>query len=140
MTDGGPTRAGTSAGGQVPGGFADLLGDLVRDLAGLVKSEGRLIRSELTEAGRTIAVGVEMMVAGAILLLVSLIVLAQALVIGLAELVGPGWAATIVAALLGAIGALLVVRGRKAMAVTNLLPERTIEQTGRDIRLAKETL
>lgn len=140
MTDSGPTRAGTSTGAQFPGGFADLLGDLVRDLAGLVKSEGRLIRSELTEAGRTIAIGGEMMVAGAILLLVSLIVLAQALVIGLAGLVGPGWAATIVAAVLGAIGALLVVRGRKAMAVTNLLPERTIEQTGRDIRLAKETL
>jgi protein-S-isoprenylcysteine O-methyltransferase Ste14 len=118
--------------------FGDLLSDLVREVTGLVRSEGRLVRAEIAEAGRTIASGAEMIAAGAVLLLVALIVLAQAVVIVLAQYVGPGWAATIVGAVLGLLGAILIMRGQSNIKAAKLVPERTLEQTSRDVRLAKE--
>lgn len=121
-------------------GLAELLADLVRDLTGLVRSEGRLMRAELVEAGRNVASGIEMMAAGALALVVALIVLVQAVVIFVATLVGPGWAAVIVGAVIGLFGALLILKGRQTMNAANLMPERTLEQTGRDIQLAKEQI
>jgi hypothetical protein len=120
--------------------FADLLSDLIRELTGLVRSEGRLMRAEIAEAGKTIAGGAEMMAAGAVLLLVAMIVLVEALVIALARHVGAGWASTIIGAGLGLLGALLILRGQKSVRSARLIPERTLEQTSRDVRLAKEQI
>ena len=44
-----------------PRGIATLLSDLVRDLTELVRSEGRLVRSEINESGRKLAAGAEML-------------------------------------------------------------------------------
>lgn len=120
--------------------FADLLADLVRELTGLVRSEGRLMRAEIADAARTMAGGAEMIAAGAVFLLVALIVLVQALVIALAEYLGPGWSATLVGAALGLLGGLLILRGQKTVKSARLVPERTLEQTSRDVRLAKEQI
>lgn len=116
----------------------ELLGDLVREVSDLVRGEIRLARSEITDAGRKMATGVETMGAGALLLLVALIVLAQALVLGLAEYMEPALAALVVGGGLGLIGAVLVLIGRRAVSSVRLTPERTLEQTSRDVRLAKE--
>ena len=118
----------------------ELLGDLVRDVGELVRSEGRLMRAEVSEAGRQMATGVEMIGAGAVILLVALLVLVQALVIALAEYMGPAWASLLVGGALAVLGAVLVTRGRKDLSATNLVPERTIEQTSRDARLAREQI
>ncbi|MGP3695927.1 phage holin family protein [Rhodobacter sp. NSM] len=120
--------------------FADLLSDLVKDVTGLVRSESRLVRAEIAEAGRSFAVGAELIAAGAILLLVALFVLVQALVVLIAHWVGPAWAALIVGVCLAAIGGILIGRGRRDMSAANLVPERTIEQTSRDVRLAREQM
>ncbi|WP_101340983.1 phage holin family protein [Cereibacter azotoformans] len=120
--------------------IADLLSDLVRDLTGLVRSESRLARAEIAEAGRSFAIGAELIAAGAILLLVALLVLVQALVALLAHWVGPAWAALIVGVALAAIGGILIARGRKDLSAASLVPERTIEQTSRDVRLAREQI
>ena len=117
-----------------------MLSDLVRDVTGIVRGEGKLIRTEIAQAVKGMGAGAEMMAGGAILLLVAAIVLVQALVILLAAWVGPGWASAIVGAILGIIGAVLVGAGRKKMAVTELMPDRTLQQTSRDVRLAKEQL
>lgn len=116
------------------------MSDLVRDLTGLVRGEGRLIKTEIVEGAKTMAAGVEMIAVGLVFLLVATFVLVQALVIALAEWVGAGWASLIVGALLALIGAVLVLRGRKHLSTSELIPERTIEQTGRDIQLAKEQI
>jgi uncharacterized membrane protein len=98
------------------------------------------MRAEIAEAGKTIAGGAEMMAAGAVLLLVAMIVLVEALVIALARHVGAGWASTIIGAGLGLLGALLILRGQKSVRSARLIPERTLEQTSRDVRLAKEQI
>ncbi len=122
------------------GSLADLLSDLIRDLGRLVRSEARLMRAELVDAGRSVAGGVEMMAAGGVLVAVALLVLVQAAVIALAYYVGPLWASVIVAGLLGLIGTVLILRGKGVIKAANLVPDRTIEQTSRDFRLAKDQL
>lgn len=118
----------------------DLLSTLIDDVTGLFRSEGRLIRAELTEAGRQMATGVELMGAGAILLLVALLVLVQALVIALAALVGAGWASLIVGGVLAILGAIMVARARSDLKTASLMPHRTMEQTSRDAQMAREQI
>lgn len=116
----------------------ELLSELVHDINGLFRSEVRLVRTEISEAGGQIATGLEMMGAGAVLLLVALLVLVQALVIALAELVGAGWASLIVGGVLAVLGAIMIARARSNLKTDNLMPQRTMEQTSHDARLAKE--
>ena len=118
----------------------ELLGDLVRDVGVLFRSEGRLMRAELGEAGRQMATGIEMIGAGAVILLVALLVLVQALVILLANYMDAGLASLLVGGGLAVLGGILVMRGRKDLSASNLVPERTIEQTSRDARLAREQI
>jgi hypothetical protein len=125
---------------QEPKSIPALLADLVRDVSELFRKEGLLVRAEMAEAGRRMAGGVEMIGAGAVFLLVALLVLVQALVIALAELVGAGWASLIVGGGLALVGALLVLRGRRDLSAASLVPDRTLEQTSRDMRLAREQL
>jgi hypothetical protein len=126
--------------GAAPRTIPELLGDLVREVSDLVRGEIRLARSEVSDAGRQMATGVETMGAGAVVLLVALIVLSQALVLALANYMEPGFAALAVGGGLGLIGAILVIVGRRAVSSVRLTPERTLEQTSRDMRLAKEKL
>ncbi len=134
------SAASGAASGAASRSIPELLTDLVRDLGELFRKEGRLVRAEISEAVGRLATGIEMMGAGAVLLLVALFVLVQALVIALAHLVGPGWSSLIVGGLLAAIGIVLILRGRKDLSASSLMPERTLEQTSRDVRLAKEQI
>ncbi|WP_136685308.1 phage holin family protein [Falsirhodobacter xinxiangensis] len=117
-----------------------LLGDLIRDLSDLIRSESRLVRAEINESSRRLATGAEMLAAGAIIMLLAAIVLLQALVIALAFWLGPLWAAVAVGGVLFVIGGLLMVKGRTNLSLQTLVPERTVDQTARDAKLAKETL
>lgn len=116
----------------------DLLRLLASDITGLFRSEARLARAEVSELAGQVATGLELIGAGAILLLVALIVLVQALIIPLAGWIGAGWAALIVGGVLALIGAIMVIRGRSDLKGANLVPRRTLEQPERDARLVKE--
>lgn len=132
-----------------PRSVPQLLSDLARELTTLFRKEGQLIRAELSEKSSQLAVGVGEAAAGAICLLVALNVLAAALVVAIARIgadagdpaiqdsgIGMGWASLIVGILLAAIGAFLVKRGTSNMS--NLTPERTVNQVSQDATLVKE--
>ena len=140
MSDPGVNRFSSDPPGQGGGGISQLLSELVRDLAGLVRGESRLMRAELAEAAKGMAAGFEQMAAGAILLLIAALILFQALIIVLARSIGPDWAAAVVGGVLALLGVVLFIRGRRNVAATKLMPDRTIEQTSRDVRLAREQL
>ncbi|MDR7124282.1 phage holin family protein [Pseudotabrizicola sp. 4114] len=118
----------------------ELLADLIRNLNGLVLTEGRLLRAEMIEAGRNIGAGLEIIAVGAVLMMVALLVLVQALVIALATWMGGGWASLLVGGLLVLIGIALILRGRADLRSASLTAERTMEQVRRDVQLAKEQL
>lgn len=115
-----------------------LTGELVTDIANLFRSEGRLMRTELNESVGRMASGVETMGAGIVLLLVALLVLVQALIIALAEWLGAGWASLLVGGVLALLGALMVAKARKDLAVRSLVPDRTLDQASKDVQLARE--
>jgi hypothetical protein len=126
----------------------DLVTKLFQDITDLFRKESELIRSEMRDKITQLQVGVGKVAAGGITLLVSLIVLADALVLAVAELIGTadptaentGWAALIVGAVFGAIGAFLVRSGTTDLKVDNLAPDRTALQVRRDSQMAKEQI
>ncbi|WP_099866118.1 phage holin family protein [Pararhizobium haloflavum] len=118
----------------------DLLSDLIRDLSALFRTESRLVKAEISEALGRMATGAELIGAGSIVLLVSLVVLAQALVIALSNIMGPGWAALAVGGALAVIGAVMVARGKSDLSANTLVPERTLGQTSRDAELARSQM
>ncbi|WP_211099935.1 phage holin family protein [Acuticoccus kandeliae] len=124
----------------------ELLTKLVRDVTDLFRKEGELIRSELHDKINQLQIGVGKIAAGAITILVALIVLADALVIAVAEIIGSvpasqnntGWAALIVGGVFAAIGAFLIRSGTTDLKVENMAPDRTMLQVRRDAEMAKE--
>ena len=126
--------------------FAELLSKLFRDVTDLFLKETDLIRSEMNEKVTQLQTGIGKIAAGAIVLLVALIVLSDAMVVAIAELLssaeaaGPktGWAAVIVGGVFGAIGAFLVRSGTGDLRPLNLRPDRTALQMRRDTDLAKD--
>jgi hypothetical protein len=113
-----------------------LLSDLTHGVTTLFQKESELVRAEIREKITQVEVGAGSIAAGAICLLVSLNVLAGALVIALANLVGAGWAALIVGVVLAAIGAIFLRKGTSDMK--HLTPERTVRQVSRDATFMKE--
>ena len=116
----------------------DLIGDVLRETTELFRTEGKLIRAEISDKIAQVQVGGGSIAAGAICLLVALVVLAQALVIALAHVVGAGWAALIVGVLLALVGVALLAKGKKDLETVSLTPDRTVEQLQKDGRLVKE--
>lgn len=118
----------------------DLIGDLMREGNELLRTEGRLIRSEISDKIRQVEVGGGSILAGAICLLVALNVLAAALVAALANVaqMGPAWAALIVGVVIAAIGAMLLAKGKKDLEPSSLTPEMTAQQLRKDGQLVKE--
>ncbi|MEO5574509.1 MAG: phage holin family protein, partial [Gammaproteobacteria bacterium] len=72
-----------------------------------------------------------------VVLLGSFMVLLDAAVYGLSEIVAPGFAALIVAIVVAVIGVLVFQKGRNDLNVKNLLPEKTLSSVKRDTNFAK---
>ncbi|WP_102959531.1 phage holin family protein [Mangrovicella endophytica] len=118
----------------------ELIADLFRETGELFRTEGQLIRSEIGDKIRQIEVGGGSIAAGAICLLVSLIVLAGALVVAVSKIgdMGGGWAALIVGVAIAVVGVLLLMKGKRDLEPSNLTPERTAQQLRKDGQLVKE--
>ena len=120
-------------------GVMGLVSDLADQASTLVRTEFRLLRTELSEKFDQVKSGAIEVVAGAICLLVALLVLVQALVIALAQMgLGGGWASLLVGVVLAVLGYILVKTGSSNMSAANLTPERTQNQLARDAHAVKE--
>ena len=109
----------------------ELIGEVTRDLSLLMRQEVELAKAELkTEAGKTGKAAGVLGAAGFAAYMV-LLFLSVALWAGLANVMDAGWAALIVAALWGVIGAVLFVTGRSTMRSVHPKPERTVDTVQR---------
>lgn len=116
----------------------ELLSDLLRETTDLFKTEGELIRSEISDKITQVEIGGGSIAAGAICLLVALFVLAQALIVALGALMGDAWAALLVGVVIAGIGVALLFKGRNDLSPANLTPDRTARQLRKDGQLVKE--
>ena len=116
-----------------------LLADAMGNVSALVRNEADLARAEISENVTRAGVALGMIAAAAILALVALIVLATALVAGLAEAgLHPGWAALIVGVALAAIAYVLFHKGTDDLKLSSLAPTRTAKNLRRDAEAVKE--
>ncbi|MFF4196762.1 phage holin family protein [Nonomuraea sp. NPDC001831] len=118
--------------------LGQLVGEIGEDISKLFRQEVELakieLRQEATKAGK--AAG---MLGGAgfagymIALLVTL-----AVMFGLGELMGLGWAALVLAVVWAVIGGVLYVNGRNRLRAINPRPEQTIETLKEDAQWARD--
>jgi Putative Actinobacterial Holin-X, holin superfamily III len=105
----------------------ELIGEVSRDLSTLMRQELELAKAEIkTEVSKTGKAAGMLGGAGFAGYMVMLF-LSIALWWGLENVMDAGWAALIVAAVWGAIGAVLYATGRKTMRTVNPKPERTVD-------------
>jgi hypothetical protein len=116
-----------------------LLGDLSENIATLFRKEIQFARAETSEKITQVGVAIGAIAGGAILALAALIILLQALVIGLTEAGIPaGWSALIVGVVVAVIAYILIHKGTNDLKAGNLAPDRTMSSLRRDAQVAKE--
>ena len=110
-----------------------LLADALRESTDLARKEFMLFRTEMSDNVRTIAMGLVMVIAAAVVSILALIWLTQALVDWLATKVDShALAALIVGGALAVIAIILGLYGRSAMSKTSIAPTRTARSLQQD--------
>jgi hypothetical protein len=118
--------------------FGELLGQLANNSAALVRDEIELAKQEMSEKVGVLRSGVIVVVVGSIISLIAILTLTAAAVIGLANLVGPGYSALIIGGALGIIGGITAFVGLGEIKRTSLKPKQTIETLEEDKQWLKE--
>jgi Putative Actinobacterial Holin-X, holin superfamily III len=117
----------------------DLLGDLSGNITTLFRKEIQLARAETSEKISQVGYAIGSIAGGGILALAALIVLLQAVVLGItAAGVPAGWASLIVGAVVAIVAYALIHKGTSDLKAGNLAPNRTMESIKRDAHVAKE--
>jgi len=120
--------------------LARSLSDVIGDLSDLLQKEIRLARAEISANISSKLQASVWMAAAGLLWMIAGLVLVEGVVFGIASFgIALHWSCFIVAAALGACGAIAYFSGH-AKAHQNLTPQRTINQIRRDIATAKEQL
>ena len=118
---------------------ASLAADALRISSDLVRKEVSLAKAELRQNLNRAGTGLGMIVAAAVLGIVTLNVLTVALVAALAETdLGPIWSAVVVGVVLAILAYVLLRKGMADLKPENLMPTRTVENVQRDASAAKE--
>lgn len=121
--------------------LADLVSDLVRETSLLARQEVALAKAEISEnvaRARTAAIGIAI---GAALAFAGLLVLLDAAVLVLVDLLGPELAPWVSALIVGVVvlvvGLILLQLGIKRIE-SPLMPQRTVDSLKRNVEFAKE--
>jgi membrane protein DedA with SNARE-associated domain len=118
----------------------EIFTDLVAQLTTLLRTEGQLARTEMSEKISQVAVGLGQLLAGAVLLIPALVILLQAGVAALVQQmnIAEPWAALIVGGAALLIGLILALVGAGRLKAERLVPNRTIHQLQRDVSVARQ--
>ncbi len=119
--------------------LGQLFGDLSRQLGTLVSKEIQLAKTEITTRVTTVGRAAAMIGAGGGLAYAALLMALIAVGLLLIQLgITPWLAFLLVAIIVGAIAAVLIMRGRDELQKTDLAPTKTIETLKEDAEWAKE--
>jgi hypothetical protein len=116
----------------------ELFGSVFRQLAELMRTEGMLARSEMSEKMSHMGSGIGLLVGGAVLAMPALVILMEAAVAALVENgMAPYWASLLVGGISLLIGLMLLSLGANWLRGGNLMPERTLQQLQYDANAAR---
>jgi uncharacterized membrane protein YqjE len=107
--------------------WGELIGELASQSAGLVRDEVALARREIEQKLKTIQSAAAVVAIGAIIALMAALSVCAAVIIALAEFVGPWQSALIVGLILGMTAGVAILIGVSKFKRTNLRPKQTIE-------------
>lgn len=120
--------------------LGQLFSDLMNETRTLVQKEVELAKTEMKEnaafAGRNAAVAA----AGAVVLLIGVLPVVAGLVISLGHKIGYATSSFIVGALVLAVGAVLLMKGIKALKARSLAPQQTTAQIKETKEWAKDQI
>lgn len=114
-----------------------LLRDLTENVSGLVRDELNLARAEASEKMDQVVNAVIALAGGFLLAFAALIVLLEALVLGLSNHMADWIAALIVGGAVALIALATVIKGKSNLEATRLAPNRTIRNVQRDTDMAR---
>jgi hypothetical protein len=117
----------------------EIFTDVIDQFTTLLRKEGELARTEVSEKITQVAVGLGLIVGGSVLLTPALVILLQAAVSALitANIVQQPWAPLIVGGAVFVIGITLLLMGMSRLKAEALIPNKTISQIQSDVRVAK---
>jgi uncharacterized membrane protein YqjE len=107
--------------------WGELIGELAGQLVGLARDEVALARRELEQKLKTVQSAAAVVAIGAIVALIATLSVCAAVIIALAEYVGPWQSALIVGLILGMAAGATILIGVSRFKRTSLRPEKTIE-------------
>ncbi len=112
--------------------------ELIADATLLVRQEIDLAKAEAAEKLGQIQAGVAAVAVGLLIALTALLVLVQALVVALGNIMPPALAALIVGVVLALVAFVLVMNGANQLKPENLAPKRTIRSVRENAEKMKE--
>ena len=115
----------------------ELIGNISNDLSQLFRQEVELAKAELKQEATKAGKASGMLGAAGFAGYLVVVLLTFALVAALSNVMDPGWAALIVAALWAIGAAVLYVNGRKKLKTVDPVPRRTAETLKEDARWLK---
>jgi hypothetical protein len=116
----------------------ELAGSVFRQLADLMRTEGMLARTEMSEKMTHMGTGLALLVSGAILAMPALVILLSAAVAALMDNGwAPWWASLLVGGLSLLLGLFLLSLGANWLRNGNLIPNRTLQQLQYDANAAR---
>jgi hypothetical protein len=116
----------------------ELAGSVFRQLAELMRTEGMLARTEMTEKMSHMGTGLGLLLGGAVLAMPALVILMESAVAALVENgIAPYWAALLIGGLSLLIGLMLLSMGASWLRAGNLVPNRTMQQLQYDANAAR---
>jgi hypothetical protein len=117
-----------------------LLGDLARETTRLFRQEIALAKAEILGKLGQMGVGAAEMVAGGLIIYAGFLALLAAAILGLAHVLAAWLSALIVGVVALLVGAGVVFKGRRDLALRNLVPDRTLRTLREDAEWAREQM
>jgi len=117
--------------------IGELIGNISNDLSQLFRQEVELAKAEVKQEAAKAGKAAGMLGAAGFAGYLTVVLLSFALVFALSNVMDAGWAALIVAAIWGIVGAVLYATGRKRLKTVDPMPRRTVETIKEDAQWLK---
>jgi len=115
-----------------------ILGELISGISTLIRQELRLAQAESSEKFSQAMAGLISLIVGLLVAFSALLVLLQALVLALSNIIQPTYAALIVGGAVALIAFILIQQGQSRVKIGNLAPERTLKAMREDREMVME--
>jgi len=120
-------------------GLGELFSELGSELRLLIRKEIELAKAEISEGAAALGKNAATIAVGGVLAFAGLLVLLAAIVIGLGHVIGYGWSALIVGAVVLAVAAGLAMSGIQKLKQTRLAPTQAVAEAQETVAQLKES-